>query len=114
LSWRDTIACVAELQRAFLEFHTYCDFHQTILPCFQKPMFPFPEATQTWMGAFTDNKHLAETLFRAGMPVWFVRHEDTVTEKTIIRNIVSVGKPTHIIQAMYVDPKKQYPNPFPI
>ncbi|KIJ10414.1 hypothetical protein PAXINDRAFT_24958, partial [Paxillus involutus ATCC 200175] len=110
----DTIACVAELQRAFLEFHAYCDFYQTIHPCFQKPMFPFLEANQTWMGAFTDDKHLAETLFCAGVPVWFMGHEDTVTEKTIIKNIVSTGKPSHIIQAMYVDPEKYYPNPFPI
>jgi hypothetical protein len=114
LSWCDTITCIAELQCTFLEFHAYCNFYQTIHPRFQKPMFPFPEANQTWMGAFTDNKHLAETLFRTGMPMWFVSHEDTITKKTIFKNIVSASEPSHIIQAMYVDPEKHYPNPFPI
>ncbi|KAG6369034.1 hypothetical protein JVT61DRAFT_1959 [Boletus reticuloceps] len=114
LSWRDIVACVAEFQRGVLECLAYMDYYQVIFPRCEKPSFPFPEFNQYWMGAFTTDHQIAEMLFRAGVPVWFVRHDDTVNNSTIINDIVLAHPPRGIVQAMYTDPATGTPKPFPL
>ncbi|KIJ21104.1 hypothetical protein PAXINDRAFT_6884 [Paxillus involutus ATCC 200175] len=79
LTWRDIITAVAEFQRSVMECFTYFDYHQMILPSVQTPACPYPEYNPYWLGAFTCDPGVAETLFRAGVPVWLIRHEDTFT-----------------------------------
>ncbi|KIJ05650.1 hypothetical protein PAXINDRAFT_21113 [Paxillus involutus ATCC 200175] len=82
LTWRDIITAVAEFQHSAMECFAYFDYHQMILPSVQTPAFLYPEYNPYWLGAFTCNPGVAETLFRAGVPVWLIRHEDMVTANT--------------------------------
>lgn len=112
LSWRDIVACVAEYQRGVLECLAYFDYYEIIVPRCDKPVFPFPEVNQFWMGAFTDNHHTAEMLYRAGVPVWYLRSDDTITDATIIKDVVVTSPPNDIVRTMYSDPVTGAAKPF--
>lgn len=114
LTYRDTVASVAEFQRAVLDFHAYCDYHAFILPRIERPQFPFPEVNTQWMGAFTGDVLMAESLFRAGVPVWYVRPETSVTSTTIIQAVVTPRQPEHIVLGTFCDPVKKFAKPFPV
>ncbi|KAI9455966.1 hypothetical protein HD554DRAFT_2030693, partial [Boletus coccyginus] len=113
LSWRDIVACVSEYQRATLDILAYFDYYDVILPRCEKPTFPFPEVNQRWMGAFTREYHFAEMLFRAGVPVWFIRPDNSITMATIINEIVTMDSP-HVVMEMYSDPVAGVVKPFPV
>ncbi|KIJ10416.1 hypothetical protein PAXINDRAFT_16571 [Paxillus involutus ATCC 200175] len=113
LTWRDIITAVAEFQRSAMECFTYFDYHQMILPSVQTPVFPYPEYNPYWLGAFTCDPGVAETLFRAGVPVWLIRHEDTVTANTSLLAKVVPREPD-VVLAMFTDPIKHFARPFPV
>ncbi|KAF9231538.1 hypothetical protein BU15DRAFT_14961, partial [Melanogaster broomeanus] len=114
LTYRDIVASVAEFQRGVLEFHAYCDYYAFILPRIERPQFPFPAVNTQWMGAFTESVQVAEALFRAGVPVWYVRPEASVTSSTIIEAIVTPTQPDHIVLGAFCDPIKKFAKPFPV
>ncbi|KIJ14167.1 hypothetical protein PAXINDRAFT_13080 [Paxillus involutus ATCC 200175] len=113
LTWRDIITAVAEFQRSAMECFAYFDYHQMILPSIQTPSFPYPDYNPYWLGAFTCDPGIAETLFRAGVPVWLIRHEDTVTTNTSILAKVVPQEPD-VVLAMFTDPIKHFARPFPV
>ncbi|KIJ08144.1 hypothetical protein PAXINDRAFT_18695, partial [Paxillus involutus ATCC 200175] len=113
LTWRDIIMAVAEFQRSAMECFTYFDYHQMILPSVQTPAFPYPEYNPYWLGAFTCDPGVAETLFWAGVPVWLIRHEDTVTANTSLLAKVVPREP-EVVLAMFTDPVKHFARPFPV
>ncbi|KIJ07666.1 hypothetical protein PAXINDRAFT_19162 [Paxillus involutus ATCC 200175] len=113
LTWHDIITAVAEFQRSVMECFTYFNYHQMILPSVQTPVFPYPEYNPYWLGAFTCNPGVAETLFRAGVPVWLIRHKDTVTANTSLLAKVVPREP-EVVLAMFTDPVKHFARPFPV
>ncbi|KIJ11615.1 hypothetical protein PAXINDRAFT_15525 [Paxillus involutus ATCC 200175] len=70
---------VAEFQCLAMECLAYFDYYQMILPSIQTPVFPYPNYNPYWLGAFTCDPGIAETLFWASIPVWLIRYKDTVT-----------------------------------
>ncbi|KIJ06632.1 hypothetical protein PAXINDRAFT_20175 [Paxillus involutus ATCC 200175] len=110
LTWRDIITAVAEFQHSVMECFAYFDYHHMILPSVQTPVFPYPEYNPYWLGAFTCDPGVAETLFRAGVPVWLIRHEDTVTA-----NMAKVvPREPEVVLAMFTNPVKHFTRPFPV
>ncbi|KAF9234577.1 hypothetical protein BU15DRAFT_65573 [Melanogaster broomeanus] len=114
LTYRDIVTSVTEFQHGVLEFHAYCDYYAFILPCIERPQFPFPAVNTQWMGAFTEGVQVAEALFRAGVPMWYVCPEASVTSSTIIEAIVTPTQPDHIVLAAFCDPIKKFAKPFPV
>ncbi|KIJ04908.1 hypothetical protein PAXINDRAFT_21807 [Paxillus involutus ATCC 200175] len=113
LTWRDIITAVTEFQRSAMECFAYFDYHQMILPSVQTPVFPYPEYNPYWLGAFTCDPGVAETLFRAGVPVWLIRHEDTMTANTSLLAKVVPREP-EVVLAMFTNPVKHFARPFPV
>ncbi|KIJ11561.1 hypothetical protein PAXINDRAFT_15558 [Paxillus involutus ATCC 200175] len=113
LTWRDIITAVAEFQRSAMECFAYFDYHQVILPSVQTLAFLYPEYNPYWLGAFTCDPGVAETLFRAGVPVWLIRHEDTVTANTSLLAKVVPREPD-VVLAMFTDPIQHFARPFPV
>ncbi|KIJ57974.1 hypothetical protein HYDPIDRAFT_103505, partial [Hydnomerulius pinastri MD-312] len=97
LTWCDVVSAVAEFQRASMECLAYFDYYQIILPRLVTPKFPYPEYNPLWMGAFTGDLGVAEKLSRAGVPAWFIRHEDTVTNKTNLLGKVKPHEPDAVL-----------------
>jgi hypothetical protein len=91
----------------------YFDYHQMILPSVQTPAFPYPEYNPYWLGAFTCDPGILETLFWAGIPVWLIRHKDTVTTNTSLLAKVVPREPD-VVLAMFTDPIKHFARPFPV
>ncbi|KIJ07304.1 hypothetical protein PAXINDRAFT_19499 [Paxillus involutus ATCC 200175] len=58
-------------------------------------------------------KCVTETLFQAGIPVWLIRHEDTVTANTSLLAKVVPREP-EVVLAMFTDPIKHFARPFPV
>ncbi|KAF8833558.1 hypothetical protein BDN67DRAFT_1017413, partial [Paxillus ammoniavirescens] len=112
LTWRDIITAVAEFQRSVMECLAYFDYHQNILPSVQTPAFPYPNYNPYWMGAFTCDPGVAETLFRAGIPIWLIRHENTITSSTSLLAKVVPQEPD-VVLAMFTNPIKHFARPFP-
>ncbi|KIJ18795.1 hypothetical protein PAXINDRAFT_9029 [Paxillus involutus ATCC 200175] len=111
LTWRDIITAVAEFQRSVMECLAYFDYHQMILPSVQTLVFPYPDYNPYWLGAFTCNPGITETLFWAGVPIWLIRHEDTVTANTSLQAKVMPWEPD-VVLAMFTDPIKHFTRPF--
>jgi len=103
LSWCDIVACVSEYQHVMLDILVYFDYYDVILPQYEKPTFPFPKVNQCWMGAFTREHHFAEMLFHSGVPICFIRPDNSITKATIINEIVTMVLP-HIVMEMYLNP----------
>ncbi|KIJ12673.1 hypothetical protein PAXINDRAFT_14435 [Paxillus involutus ATCC 200175] len=104
---------VAEFQRSAMGCFAYFDYHQMILPSVQTPVFPYPEYNPYWLGAFTCDPGILETLFWAGIPVWLIRHKDTVTTNTSLLAKVVPREPD-VVLAMFTDPIKHFARPFPV
>ncbi|KIJ09751.1 hypothetical protein PAXINDRAFT_17186 [Paxillus involutus ATCC 200175] len=93
--------------------NNYNHLNRFPLTCVQTPAFPYPEYNPYWLGAFTCNPGIAETLFQAGIPVWLIRHEDTVTANTSLLAKVVPREP-EVVLAMFTDPIKHFARPFPV
>ncbi|KAF8833836.1 hypothetical protein BDN67DRAFT_1017137 [Paxillus ammoniavirescens] len=96
-----------------MECLAYFNYHQNILPNIQTPVFPYPDYNPYWMGAFTCDPGITETLFRAGVPVWLIRHEDTVTSSTSLLAKVMPWEPD-VVLAMFTHPIKHFARHFPV
>jgi hypothetical protein len=64
------------------------------------------------MGAFTCDPSIVETLFRAGIPIWLIRHEDTITANTSLLAKV-VPEESDIVLAIFTNSIKHFARPFP-
>ncbi|KAF8833767.1 hypothetical protein BDN67DRAFT_985805 [Paxillus ammoniavirescens] len=113
LTWHDIITAVMEFQCSAMECLAYFDYHQNILPSVQTPVFPYPDYNPYWMGVFTYDPGIAETLFHASVPVWLIRHEGTVTSSTSLLAKVMPREPDMVL-AMFTDPIKHFARPFPV
>ena len=58
------------------------------------------------MGCFTRDNRICNELFCAGVPVWYVRSDFSVTATTIIEKPVTYTFPDHIIRAQFSMPRK--------
>ncbi|KAF8833717.1 hypothetical protein BDN67DRAFT_1017251 [Paxillus ammoniavirescens] len=112
LTWRDIITAVAEFQCSAMECLAYFNYHQNILPSVQTPAFPYPNYNPYWMGAFTCDPGVTETLFHTGIPVWLIRHEDTVTSSISLLAKVMPREPD-VVLSMFTNPIKHFARPFP-
>ncbi|KAF8835928.1 hypothetical protein BDN67DRAFT_1015120 [Paxillus ammoniavirescens] len=113
LTWHNIIIAVAEFQCSAMECLTYFDYHQNILPSIQTPAFPYPDYNPYWMGVFTCDPGITETLFHAGVPIWLIRHEDTITSSTSLLAKVVLQEPD-VVLAMFTNPIKHFARPFPV
>ena len=115
LTWRDTVVHIGDYQRIFLEAHAIMDYDQIILPRLQERHSKEPvSGDPRWLGGLTIAPLLAERLASTGVPVWLVRHIDSVPEKIIIQDIVKVREPAEIVIANYVDPVGHFAWPFEV
>ncbi|KAF8833823.1 hypothetical protein BDN67DRAFT_985768 [Paxillus ammoniavirescens] len=112
LIWCDLITAVVEFQHSVMQCLTYFDYHQNILPSDQTPAFLYPNYNPYWMGVFTYDPGVTETLFRAGIPIWLIRHENTVTSSTSLLAKVMPWEPD-VVLAMFTDPIKHFARLFP-
>ena len=101
LTFRDVVVFVAEAQRYFLDVMAFLDYVLDVLPHITHPPFiPLPVRSQ-WMGCFTADTKVCDELFHAGVLVWLVRHNFTITPRTIIEKPVRFTFPDGIICSMY-------------
>ncbi|KAJ3474061.1 hypothetical protein NLI96_g12671 [Meripilus lineatus] len=49
-----------------------------------------------FMGAYTTDPAVVQQLFRAGVPVWYLRRPEEITSLTVIRDVVDITPPTLI------------------
>ena len=101
LTFRDVVMFVAEAQQYFLDIMAFLDYVLDILPHITHPPFiPLPVRSQ-WMGCFTADTKVCDELFHAGVPVWLVQHNFTITLRIIIEKLVRFTFPDGIICSMY-------------
>jgi len=112
LTFRNVIVFVAEAQHVFLDIHAFLDFVEVILPCLAFPSASHPVRSD-WMGAFTQDMAICDELFCAGIPMWLIRLNLTITEQTVIEKPVTFSFPDNIVRAMYSERSKSVA-PFPL
>lgn len=112
--WRDTVAALAEFQRAVLECQAYFDYFEFIDPRISVPPYPPVEVNTRWMGCFATTAITAQKIFQAGVPCWYIRPRSTITSKTIVKSVVPLTEPHGIVTAMFTDPIKGFAIPYPV
>ena len=100
LTFRDLVAFVAQTQRTFLDIYSFLDYVQVVLPRISFPTDPHPVRSD-WMGCFTQDMAVCDKLFHAGVPVWLVRLDYSITDQTVIEKPVVFLFPDHLVCAMY-------------
>ncbi|KAJ3751683.1 hypothetical protein EV360DRAFT_89480 [Lentinula raphanica] len=81
LLFDEAIHCWVTAQRNLLELEALHLWFSEVQPTFDTPSIGKIPPTRNVVGAFTDRGDVAEKLYRAGIPVWFIRK--TGTESTI-------------------------------
>ena len=106
LLWHDIVALVAQVQRLFLDIIAFHDFCEVVIPRITWPdLLPHPPCV-AWMGCFTRDSRVCNKLFCAGVPVWYIRPDFSITTTTIIEKPVTYTFPDHIIRAQFLVPRK--------
>ena len=101
LTFRDVIVYVAQAQRYFLDIMAFLDYVLYVLPHLDHlPSVP-PPVRSDWMGCFTADTRVCNELFHSGVPVWLIRHNFTITPRTIIETSVRYTFPDHVVRSMY-------------
>jgi hypothetical protein len=110
--WPEFVLAVALFQRLWLEIEAWLQFQQIYLPrTFDEQAHPIDP---TLMGAWSYHLHEVQALYNAGIPVWWVRNEDTITEHTNILSQTWIETiPDDIVLSQFVDEYRN-PDPFPI
>ena len=104
--WRDVVAVVAQAQRLFLDIIAFLDYWEVVGPRVGWPNVTPHPVRADWMGCFTTDSRVCNELFCAGVPVWYIRFEFSVTATTIIEKPVVYTFPDHIIRAQFSVPRK--------
>lgn len=90
---QDVVVYVAEARRSFLDSFAFLKFVEAVMPR-RANSLPNPLPVRSdWMGCFTKDSKLCNELFQAGVPVWFVRFDFTVTDSTIVKKPVTFTFP---------------------
>ena len=101
LTFRDVVVFVAQIQRYFLDVMAFLDYVLDVIPHVgYPPSVPRPVRSE-WMGCFTADTRVCDELFHAGVPVWLVRHNFTITPRTVIEKAVRYTFPDTIICSTY-------------
>lgn len=111
LFFRDIIVLVAQAQRSFLDIYSFLEFVEVVIPHRSYPSVVLPSVRTDWMGSFTKESSACNELFSAGVPVWLVRADHTITPRTIIKNRVRFTFPDDILRALYSERGRIVPNP---
>ena len=101
LTFHDIVIFVAQAQRYFLDIIAFLDYVRCVLPHIANPPFIPPPVRSDWMGCFTVDMKVCDDLFHAGVPVWLVHHNLTITPRTIIQKSVRFTFPDHIVCSTY-------------
>jgi hypothetical protein len=106
LAFRDVVVFVAEAQQYFLDIMAFLDYVLDVQPHIAYPSFVPPPVHPQWMGCFTTDTKVCDELFHTGVPVWLVRHNFSITPRTIIEKPVRFTFPDEIICSMYCEGAK--------
>ena len=112
LVFRDLVAFVAQLQRTLLDIHALLDYHEILHPLLVTPPTRPVTANPTWMGCFTKDTQVCESLFFAGVPVWLVRNKAFISPTMNIIRPVRLTYPDDIVKAMFTE--NGVAKPFPV
>ncbi|KAJ3473035.1 hypothetical protein NLI96_g13161 [Meripilus lineatus] len=81
--WQESLAWLTWVQDKWTHFQ----------PSIDDP--PAPYESQ-FMGAYTTKPAIVQQLFRAGVPVWYLRRPEEITLLTVIKDVVDITPPTLI------------------
>ncbi|KAH0831330.1 hypothetical protein J3R83DRAFT_13979 [Lanmaoa asiatica] len=101
LTFHDVVVFVAQAQRYFLDIIAFLDYVKYVLPHVAYPPSAPLSVRTDWMGCFTSDTKVCDELFHAGVPVWLIRCNFTITARTIIEKPVRFTFPDDIIRSMY-------------
>ncbi|KAI6012369.1 hypothetical protein EDC04DRAFT_2540084, partial [Pisolithus marmoratus] len=111
LVFQDLVAFVMQLQRTLLDIHTLLDYVEILYPLLASPPSKPMHANPTWLGCFTRNTEVCESLYFAGVPVWLVRDEEFIPLTMNIIHPVRLTFPDNIVRAMYLESGVSKPFP---
>ncbi len=103
-TYRDLVRQVACVQRTWLYANAWLEFHVTLFPEYrfiESGRNPPTLATQggvpnlrtDLMGGFTTFPNVAQKLFMAGVPVWFMRDPESLTYEHTVVDVVPFTEP---------------------
>jgi len=113
LTYRDIVVYVAQAQRSFLDVIAFMDYVEVVQPRIALTAWLPPSVNTNWMGCFTYDSRLCDTLFKAGVPVWLVRAEAYISPDMNIIKPVLLTFPDHITKSMYCESGRVV-KPFPL
>ncbi|KAG2072473.1 hypothetical protein BDR04DRAFT_983368, partial [Suillus decipiens] len=113
LTYHDIVVYVAQAQHLFLDVIAFIDYVEVIQPHIALTAWLPPSANTNWMGCFTYDSRLCDTLFKAGVPVWLVRAEAYISPDMNIIKPVLLMFPDHITKSMYCESGRVV-KPFPL
>ncbi|OBZ67223.1 hypothetical protein A0H81_13044 [Grifola frondosa] len=90
MSMFDIAQWFREVQRLLLEIRGWLIYIDVLMPRIIAPGFHDERHVLPVRGAFTGRLSVAETLFRCGVPVWWVRPAYTLTTSTVILRVREV------------------------
>ncbi len=94
---RDLTRQVVQVQRFYLESLAWLTFYVDMKGRFSPPDDPQPfHHGVRFVGAYTTHPEVVQRLFRAGIPVWFLRFPHQISRSTVIEAVVSITRPTSI------------------
>lgn len=81
--WQESLAWLTWVQDKYAHFN----------PSLDDPPAPYDSQ---FIGAYTTKPAVVQQLFRAGVPVWYLRRPEEITHLTIIRDVIDITLPTLI------------------
>ena len=106
LPWCDVVALIAQAQWLFLDIIAFLDYCEIVQPHITWPdVIPHP-VHAAWMGCFTRDSRVCNEHFCAGVPVWYICSNFSITITTIIEKPITYTFPDHIIRAQFSMPHK--------
>ncbi|KAI6009276.1 hypothetical protein EDC04DRAFT_2542360, partial [Pisolithus marmoratus] len=105
------VAFVAQLQCTLLDIHALLDYVEILYPLLTSPPSKPVHANPTWMGCFTRNTEVCESLYFVGVLVWLVCDEEFIPLTMNIIHPVQLTFPDNIVRAMYSESGVSKPFP---
>lgn len=93
-TFRDLCLQLRATQRFWLLSRAFLDYSRAIS---SRPDPTRPAVNNRFMGAFTTDPQIVQTLLAAGIPVWHIRPDASILDETNIGAVVLPTKPTDII-----------------
>ena len=108
----DIVLAVSLFQRLWLEIQAWISYRQV----YYDRTFaaePYPVETEL-MGAWSFHLHEVQKLHNAGIPVWWIRSEETITENTNIISQIHISEPSTDIVLEHFEDEHDVCKPFPV